>query len=160
MATRAASAVRERDGPGALFAFAVLRPHRHRAAGALITERRQGACQQALQHGVVRRDGRAQDPARVDQALAGAQQGQAEQYAQEQKQLREQVNSLGGYVQKLERQVNASAKQHREEVNKLTERVDDLIKQHAEALLDFQTRCNTLVGDVNAFARLLEEEWK
>ena len=84
----------------------------------------------------------------------------AEQYAQEQMQLREQVNSLGGYVQKLERQVNASAKQHREEVNKLTERVDDLIKQHAEALLDFQTRCNTLVGDVNAFARLLEEEWK
>ena len=64
------------------------------------------------------------------------------------------------YVQKLERQVNASAKQHREEVNKLTERVEDLIKQQAEALLDFQKRCNTLVGDVNAFARLLEEEWK
>ena len=56
--------------------------------------------------------------------------------------------------------MNASAKQHREEVNKLTERVEDLIKQHAEALLDFQTRCNALVGDVNAFARLLEEEWK
>ena len=84
----------------------------------------------------------------------------AKQYAQEQKQLHEQVNSLGGYVQKLEKQVNASAKQHREEVNKLTERVEDLIKQHAEALLDFQTRCNALVGDVNAFARLLEEEWK
>ena len=79
---------------------------------------------------------------------------------QEQKQLHEEVNSLGSYVQKLERQVNASAKQHREEVNKLTERVEDLIKQHAEALLDFQKRCNTLVGDVNAFARLLEEEWK
>ena len=59
--------------------------------------------------------------------------------------------------------MNASAKQHREEVNKLTERVEDLIKQQAEALLDFQKRCNTLVGvvgDVNAFARLLEEEWK
>ena len=56
--------------------------------------------------------------------------------------------------------MNASAKQHREEVNKLTERVEDLIKQHAEALLDFQKRCNTLVGDVNGFARLLEEEWK
>ena len=82
------------------------------------------------------------------------------QYAREQKQLHEEVNSLGSYVQKLERQVNASAKQHREEVNKLTERVEDLIKQHAEALLDFQKRCNTLVGDVNGFARLLEEEWK
>ena len=35
------------------------------------------------------------------------------QYAQEQKQLHEEVNSLGSYVQKLERQVNASAKQHR-----------------------------------------------
>ena len=51
-------------------------PHRHRPAGALPTERRQGACQQALQHGVVRRDARAQDPAVVDQAIAGAQQGQ------------------------------------------------------------------------------------